>query len=63
MRQIFTFLVLKVRFFKQVPFLGGPLFLRSRVRVRVRIRFLDDVNFSVIEVMFYKPADTINKVK
>ena len=62
MRQIFTFLVLKVRLFKQVPSLGLP-FLRSRIRVRVRIRVLDNVNFNVIEVMFHKPADTISKVK
>ena len=41
-----TLLVLEVRFFQQVRFLGGLFFISSRVRVRVRDRFLDDTFFN-----------------
>ena len=59
----FHILVPEVRFFQRAPFLGGLFFIRSSVKVRIQIQFLDDVNFSVIEVMFHRPANAINKVK
>ena len=40
MRQIATILGLEVRFCERIRFLGGPSFLRSRVRVQSR--FLDN---------------------
>ena len=35
-RQMATFLGCKVRFFERIRFLGGPFFLRPRVRFRAR---------------------------
>ena len=38
LRRMATFLVLEVRFFGEVRFLGGSFFVRSRIRFQVRFR-------------------------